>query len=710
MSSAVARYDAGTERATKRTVSILAVLVPPWILAVLTLIAGLVTHGFWAGSPWAAAAIAVVTMMLAGLVTMVSRAPNTLGKAHAAVTPLLMGGWITTATITGVISNWHLVHPTVDMWLIGAPAMAISWNIRIHVRHGGGHGSSSLWDELTEKASISGVKVKPTQVTENRFKGKLQLPAGELTVDQVQKATDNLASGLRVPPRGVRIAPDPDNASQATITIVRKDLLRVAHDFQIVIPDGPPTQSVVEPFYGGLYEDGEEVNVRFYVPGYGFVHLLIQGMTGAGKTAWMLGLLAQGFLRSDLITIGIDVKKAPQSFKDIHHGLDMIIDTEAKAKRLFKVMKKEAIPARTRSLARLGLDKWEAGCGLPAIWLCFEEAGGVVEDDPAFVSLMETMRSLGIFCTTSMQRASYGRLDTDARANFGGGVCFGVDDEQDARFVLSDHLVDAGADPSVWRTSRPGCAYFDDPATDDIDRKVTPLRGPRIDTNKPVFQALLSACASYHAEHGPALDPDFAEALGEIWSKRTNPLADLFGTPSEQTTAAVRQALTPPPAAATADNGFRFTHDKEEDDAVPQDNYEDEDEVEVTEEDMGIDSFDEADTDPGYQPGPDDDMPELNPEGTGFRFGAEQGQVDTDEARRVLSERIERLRANGRTTMKIDDLRDLFDVPPRLRSRSWFYLQLKTWAEEGLIERVDAGEWDITAYDPEPADRLAVAV
>lgn len=669
------RIDPVAERITKRETSILAVLAPPWIIAAVTFPVGVITRAVWKDQPWPIVGLAAATVALTALVAFVSHSRGPVARVHVIATPAAIGGWLLLATITGVVDGGRFVQPTCNLWLLLAVTGAISWNIRSHVR--ADHGRS-LWDELTHTSGIGGVRMKPQQANEHRVKARLRLPAGT-TVDEVQRATGTLAaslsaSGVRVPPNGVRVAPDPEDAAAGTLTIVRRDMLRAVNDLELVIPGGPPTRSIADPFHAGVYEDAEPAAVRFCRPGYGVVHYLLQGMPGAGKTAFVLSLLGQAFLCNDVLILALDVKKAAQTFKDVRHGLDMLLTTEAQGRRLFKLLRQRVVPILVRLLAERGLDKWEPGCGLPALWLLFEEAGGVATDDDDFVSLTETFRSVGIVITTSLQRATYGRIDTDARANLPGAVCFGVDDVDDARLVLPDRMVDAGADPSIWEASRPGCAFLYDPSIDDLERLTTPLRGPRVDMNLPKFQAMLRAAADYHVRYRPSLHPEVADALAELWP------------------------ASAPVAVATVDNGFHFPQASNQEITDEMDS----EDVEVTEEDMGIDPYAD-DPHPTYQPGIDDDMPESP---SNWRFGPEQGPIDADEVRRILAAQIMAVRAAGRDVMTIDDVRPLF-AERKIRSRPWFYAQLRAWVDEGLLMRVDEG-WAVGAFNLDEAEKLAV--
>src|SRR5699024_4017475 len=147
-----------------------------------------------------------------------------------------------------------------------------------------------------------------------------------------------------------------------------------------------------------------------------------------------------------------------------------------------------------------------------------EEAADLVDFDE-LVELGRAARSTGIHLEVSLQRATYSNLDTDARANFGDSISFGVKSDGDASFALPDYVLEAGAEPERWMANQPGSAYA---AVREapVDRHPMPIKmfGPPTTKKSDENKDLTPAAESLPDQDGK-LDPITRAAFDEVYAE-----------------------------------------------------------------------------------------------------------------------------------------------------------------------------------------------
>jgi hypothetical protein len=416
------------------------------------------------------------------------------GWMHAVVTAVLIGSFILIMVLNGPSPGLLLV------WLLGGITLALSWNIRLTVR---GEKRDDPVDDFFEKMGMPETKMRITKKTKDISEGTIKLKRGEGTVDKLQKLQPNLASLFGVPSNGVRITGDPDDSSRAKFKLVRRDLLKdvIAYDYkaEVLTPN--------DPVVIGWYEDGEPETFSLHSANLGAIHMLVQGMNGSGKSEGAKIIFAEMFKRTETEMWVIDITKGEQTLGVVMPYLDWVITQEKIADLLFKKFPK-IVKDRADFLGKKKLSKWEPGCGLTFIYLHIEEASGLIANNPAFIKMMETARSVGIQITASLQRASHVAVDTAARAQFSSVLCFGVQDISDATFALPDEVVDAGANPSIWKNKRQGYNYLVHPDADD-DYWTTPAR------TKLIANETLEEAGKKRLPH--ELDRVTLQAVGDLY-------------------------------------------------------------------------------------------------------------------------------------------------------------------------------------------------
>jgi hypothetical protein len=468
-------FDIAKRRAIEKETSKFLVSAQPFLIMILVLLLAILFNKIWGDDKYlnlVVLFISVSTVALSMLTWDTSRSrKGSIGRIQAVVNMVCVGFWIAAATAVGPFTR-----PVIDIWVLGGIVLCFAWVIRNAIKNDTSRQSSDIHN-FFEEEGIPGAKLKVLSSSVNKMKALITLSPGKNSVEDIKRMKSKFASFFKAPLTGIRIDPDPENASQGFLTVVRKDMLKQVTPY----PDFENIKvNVEDPIRIGLYEDAELAKFVLHTQQLGANHMLIQGMNGSGKSAAALVIFAELFQRENVISWVIDTVKGSQTLHSVNKGIDWIINDESTANALFKRFK-NIIKARADHLGSLRLDKWNEDCGLSFLHIHIEEASGLIASNPAFIKMMETARSVGVQITASLQRASHVAIDTAARAQFSSVLCFGVADDADANFALPDDVLDAGANPAIWRNSKPGYAYLIGPEIDQM-RWTTPLRTYYIDS------------------------------------------------------------------------------------------------------------------------------------------------------------------------------------------------------------------------------------
>lgn len=616
-----------------------------WMLMLLAWPVGALTHWMMADSvqlPWLTPGLAVMGAVLAGVAWKAGGTRSPITQTHAAVTVLIGTGWMVACAITAPWSN-----PLFGLWLYGGAGLAISWNIRRAMR-GGGEGDSS--GGLFEKVKLAGVKTKAIEVAPNKVTAALALPAGEISVEDVQGASNKLAGALRLHKGAVRISGDPDDLSQATMTIVPNDVLRHPQAWP-----GPsaPGGSIVEPLVPGLYEDNEPV--QLWLPGdkktaRQLTHVQVNGMNGSGKSHGAKIAWTEIATRRDVVLIVLDPSKGEQTVGFLGDNVHTVTGHKECAQFITRVP--AVITEQASQLGKWGFDQWVpqayAEHDLPFIVLWIEEASRVLEDAATLTTIAEEARSAGISVVLSQQKSSFRRMSTDIRSQLGAGWCFGVNEAADAGFCLSDEVMEAGAAPERWKNRRAGAFYLEAPGIEE-DRMVMPAR----------------TFATTDADMSAAIN-DCRDVRAALWPRT----AELLGLPTRPA------GVTAAPAGIRKD--FTPLHSLE---GMP----------DITDEEastpLALPSDPESDLDGDMDTELPDDI------GMDLPTGRPPRRVARDRLRRI----VEKLVADGRQEITVRDLPD----PETTfgRGRSWVSGELAALVGDGVLDEVGT-DGKATVYRP----------
>jgi hypothetical protein len=636
--------------------------LPPWLATGATGLAGALGNWRWGESAAAGVGLTLASVALTGATWWAGKSTSQQRRLHSAITVAAGSAWLTAACLAGPAAG-----PLDDLYLMGGPVVALSWNVRIVLRHNTDPSGENSDKSLLAKVGLARAQIGAAKVEPNRVTAPVALAPGEQTNDDVTKALGNLASALDLPKSAVRYHPDPDSNRRGDLVIVPEDMLAETVEWA-----GPSNLggSIAEPLNTGRYDDGAPL--LLWLPGdpeaeRNSTHVLIAGGTGSGKGDAALNLLTEILSRRDVIVWFSD-PKAFQDFAPLREGLDWAAEGGTGTEVMVAAVQ-EAIPARTRWLGAHGYRQWvpqaaeqqtstehtcrpdgtACGCvGMPFLVTWFEEAANTLRalGDDAFTGIAQEARSAGISLIVSLQRPSYDQMSTSTRASLPSVIALGCD-PRDEGFSLPDEVLAAGAHPGAWGNRRPGYCYVVSPGIAE-DRYASPGRTRRF-THRAV--PVMELLATWAQRNGAAADPVTAGAAsavaGNAYTGRTAP-----GTPQ------------PAPLRAVP----------EEDDMQHTGPL-------VDPEDAHID--------------PEADLPDTEQGDEQPIFGQETGRKPSpEEARQLFARALEEFEEAGQMIVGPKDFTDWCDR--NHLSRSWVSLRLKEAAVEGRLEPTNiTGRWRI---------------
>ncbi|MFI9834017.1 plasmid transfer protein TraB [Streptomyces sp. NPDC051913] len=640
--------------------------LPPWLVLGATGVAGALGHWRWPDNAAAGVGLTLASVALTGATWWAGKNTTQQRRLHSAVTVACGSAWVTAACLAGPTAG-----PVDDLYLMGGPALALSWNVRVVLRTNteGVVGSSDAG--LLAKVGLARAQIGAAKVEPNRVTAPLALQPGEQTNDDVTKALSLIASALDLPTSAVRYTPDPGSARRGELVIVPEDMLA-----EVVEWEGPSNLggSIADPLVLGRYDDGSALVM--WLPGdpdkgRNSTHGLVAGGTGSGKGDAALNLLTEVLSRRDVIVWFSD-PKAFQDFAPLRPGLDWAAEGGSQTEVLVAAVE-AVIPARTRWLGSHGYRQWvpaaaevqndpahscraddtACGCaGMPFLVAWFEEAANTLRNmgDDAFTGIAQEARSAGISLIVSLQRPSYDQMSTSTRASLPSVIALGCD-PRDEGFSLPEAVIDAGAHPGAWGNRRPGYCYVVSPGIPE-DRYASPARTRRFTIRAvPVMERL----AAWAQANGAVADPVTAGAASAVAGRAYTGRTPASTDDSQPTT------------------GLRIVRDEEDDmdDTGPL----------VDPEDADID--------------PEAELPESEEGDDAPIFVQEGGHKPTpEEARRLFAAALAEFEEAGQMIVGPKDFLDWCDR--HHLSRPWVSARLKEAAEDGRLEATNTtGRWRI---------------
>ncbi|MFE3085695.1 plasmid transfer protein TraB [Streptomyces albidoflavus] len=658
--------------------------LPPWLGMGGVGLAGLLGHLKWADSPAAATGLTLTSVAVTGGAYLIGKTASKQRRIHSAVTTAFGSAWLTAACLAGPTAG-----PMDDIYLMGGPALALSWNVRQLMRHNPDSTGAGTDAGLMEKIGLARARIGAAKVEPNRVSAPLALAAGEQTNEDAAKALKLLASALDLPTSAVRYVPNADSSRRGELVIVPEDMLA-----QPVEWAGPSNLggSIAEPLVIGRYDDGAPL--QLWLPGDPDVgrnstHVLVAGVSGSGKGDAALNLLTEVLSRRDVIVWFSD-PKAFQDFGPLRPGLDWAVEGGTGTETMVKAVE-TAIPARTKWLGQHGYRQWSqaaaqdqndpehscrndsraCGCpGMPFLVAWMEEAANTLRNlgDDAFTGIAQEARSAGISLIVSLQRPSYDQMSTSTRASLPSVIALGCD-PRDEGFALPDAVIDQGAHPGAWGNRRPGYCYVVSPGIDEV-RYPSPGRTQQFTVRATALMEQLAAWAQENGADADRITAGAATAVaGAHYTGRTTPDT---GNDFAPVSAGGRHA------------GLHLV----EDDDVNENPYG----ILVDPEDTDID--------------PEAELPEPEQGDDAPLFGTDTGHKPSpEEARRLFAHALAEFEEQGQMIVGPKDFMDWCDR--NSLSRPWVSARLKEAAMEGRLEPTNTtGRWRII---PHPEATLAAA-
>ncbi|MEU2603255.1 plasmid transfer protein TraB [Streptomyces albus] len=501
-----------------------------WLALAGEVPASVAAHLAWADQPLAAVGMTLASGALTAATWWAGKDTKEARRLHATATTAAATGYLTVASFTDPLGATQL------SWLaIGGSVVAASWNVRkvlrVNPEAKSGEqqaGQTGVLEKSLGKARLM-LRGEP-KVEPNRVTAPYQLAKGEITNADLGNRLNQMASELGISPNSIRIAGDPDNASQGELVFVPKDMLTEKAPWP-----GPSSLggSVTEPVVVGRYEDGEPE--QFWFPfdektKRNATHFLAAGMNGSGKSAGISFAVIEFLTRHDGIVWAIDPSKGTQTFGPFLPYLDWVETTVAGGEAMIDALG-QVITARADALGRAGFKNWTPDAyeqlGMPYMLVWIEEAAKFFREGTEMEGLVMEARSAGISVIISLQRPSATSMPTDVREQLGGVMCFGVKGGTTADMALPDDVRDAGARPEAWENRKPGYNYLVAPGIDE-ERYAMKAR-----TFDPPSDEEIAAVLA-RAPRTPA-DPITAAAAGEAYVNRTRYDADTPMTSTDTT-------------------------------------------------------------------------------------------------------------------------------------------------------------------------------
>ncbi|WP_116245420.1 hypothetical protein [Nocardiopsis sp. FIRDI 009] len=632
----------------------------PWLAAPALIPAGYLTHWLWGDLGWGTG-LAAAAIAAAGAVVTYATHHLTHARtwyAHHISTAMTGGSAAWLALATGFGPG----RPLMDALLIGGWAAAAISNVHLWARSQGTAEAAPkkgvgrilpTFAEVAAKLHLKDVRAKLTSDTEMQQRHTLTLDNGT-TAEELQSRGKELASAYGVAPGAIRVIEDQGRADRAELVITKKDVMGKLIPWEGLNPQHVGASIADHPLHLGTYEDGEpffnQITNR---------HSLTVGMAGAGKSVYGKVKMVQVAARRDTFTLAIDLAKGRQTLGPIEGAIGWPAYTKANARGQLAAVKR-AIKDRANYLADQGHSQWVPGCGLTFLHILVEEAAEVVDFDE-IVEVARVARSTGIHLELSLQRATWGNLDTDTRANLGDGICFGVRDFADASFVLPDYVTEAGCDPSRWRKSKPGAAYAAIEHVDP-DRHVVAVKmfGPPT-TDPKDENRVLKAAADSLPDQDQKLDPITRKAFGDEYTAFLE---------SRGRTAAAPASSAPPVAVPEVD-----------------------DEELIVDEAIEPIVLTTPDDDPEIVGDIDSEIPPLAPEDD-FVIAPKKGTKGSAEEARAAVDALMEEWGPGHEFKAFDLKTELREMGVE-RSKSWLYGQLSRLEEAGRLRHEDTGAWTV---------------
>ena len=263
--------------------------------------------------------------------------------------------------------------------------------------------------------------------------------AGARTASELHRLTPHLDALFEARVGAVRVQADPGAAHRAVLRVLPKDSL------EATIPwPGPRAQHIEEPVPLGVDESGRVIAVRLLGG-----HILIAGISGAGKST-VLEVLVRSLMAMDDVAIwGIDRKQGMElgpwrkrmARFDVEDGETVQLLTDARAE----------IDARGKEMAADELRQWPVSPERKAVVLLIDELARVsAEGKQVLADIVAQGRASAVIAVMATQYPStdtFGPLGGTVRSQLGCTIGLKVRTAADDRVVFGEQATAEGWAP-----------------------------------------------------------------------------------------------------------------------------------------------------------------------------------------------------------------------------------------------------------------------
>jgi hypothetical protein len=231
----------------------------------------------------------------------------------------------------------------------------------------------------------------------------LVLPAGKLTTSHVIQAGERIASAREGSVANTLVEPTRDRtANRARLTLLTRSQLDTVRPWS-----GPTLDLATGMAPAGPYADQGQAYVQFFKPGWGPVHWLISGTTGAGKSRFVDWTLAES-AHSGVIATWAGDPQGGQSLPAWRDRVHRFADSPEAITTMLRDARAEML-ARSARLARMpwsdedghewtGREGFDPSPGMPVLQVVLEEAQDVLTAGSQAVKLAEGIARMGRKC------------------------------------------------------------------------------------------------------------------------------------------------------------------------------------------------------------------------------------------------------------------------------------------------------------------------
>jgi S-DNA-T family DNA segregation ATPase FtsK/SpoIIIE len=410
-------------------------------------------------------------------------------RVFAATMTLAAGGWLATATALG---PWNAPLP--GLLLVGTIACGIPWwahrrrRSRVRIDR-----AIQAWPDIAESIGLAGSRVLSAVVDVWGWRARMTLRSGQ-TVADVIAHVPAVESGLGTRPGAVRVEPDPAHAGRFVMRVLAED----PHATAIPWP-GTEERTVLDPIRLGVFEDASETDVLI-----GRKHVLVDGMSGSGKSGVLNVVLGNLTACPDVVLWGIDLKGGME-LRPWASCLARLATTPAEAATLLHDAVK-VLEARAQALGNNAERLWNPSKQAPALVIVVDEYAELAETAPGAVedadSIARRGRAVAVTLLAATQRPTQQAMGNGAvRSQMDVRVCLRVRERRDVDLVLGQGMLAAG-----WHAQN----------LDAPGKFLVSAEGhnhPRRARAYLVTDENVTTTATRYASHRPALDPLSADAI-----------------------------------------------------------------------------------------------------------------------------------------------------------------------------------------------------